>query len=56
MTREPVEKWPKPGTPRPTGPARVWAEVELEMARQEIAALKQRIAQLEQLGPPTGDT
>lgn len=49
MSREPIEKWPKPGTPRPSRHARVWIEVELELARQ-------RIAQLEQVREPAGDT
>jgi len=31
-----VDKWPKPGTPRPTSAARVWIEVELEIARRRL--------------------
>ena len=34
-----VERWPAPGTPRPTGPARVWIEVELEIARRRLGQL-----------------
>jgi hypothetical protein len=34
-----VDKWPRPGTPPPSGPARVWIEVELAIAQGRLERL-----------------
>jgi hypothetical protein len=34
-----TDRWPRPGTPPPTGPARVWIEVELAIAQGRLERL-----------------